>query len=79
MARNAASRGEPPSTPLLVAENLRIKAQNALLKAMAKTPGLEPSARYDAMTLEWRKKTIELCLKMLAPFVGNAGQILGRR
>jgi len=78
-ARDAANLkvDHPEHCPLLVAENLRIQAENALLSALATSPGLESFANAN-WTMELRAKAIDITLRLLAPFVGNAKQILGR-
>lgn len=68
---------DPEHCPLCVAKDLRIQAENALLKAMASTPGLQALGN-GCMTLEQRSKAIELTLKLLAPFFGDAGTIMKR-
>lgn len=79
-ARDAAKLkvSNPEFCPLLVAEHLRIGAENALLKAMAATPGLE-SFGSGGLTLEIRDKAIDITLKLLAPFCRDADAILGGR
>lgn len=78
-ARDAAKLAvdDPEHCPLLVAEHLRIKAENALLQAISAIPGLETFAS-GVMTMEIRKKVVDLSLGMLSPFCGNADDILGR-
>lgn len=78
-ARDAAKLAvdDPEHCPLLVAEHLRIRAENALLQAIATIPGLESFAS-GTMSLDMRKKAIDLTLRMLAPFCGNADNILER-
>jgi len=63
--------------PLLVAENLRIMAENALLEELGKLPGLAPLAS-GFLTLKHRAKAIDLGLKLLAPFMTNSDTILSR-
>jgi len=63
--------------PLLVAENLRIQAENALINEIAKTPGLENLAS-GYLDLKQRASVLDLTLKMLAPFCSNANTILKR-
>ncbi len=78
-ARDAANLkvSNPEFCPLCVAEHLRIDAENALMKAMGTTPGLETLASA-SMTLELRSQVIDLILKLLAPFCGDAQEILQR-
>lgn len=68
---------DPEHCPLLVAEHLRIQAEHALLKAIATIPGLETFGS-DVMSMNIRKKAIDLSLGLLSPFCGNADEILGR-
>lgn len=79
VAREAAQLhvDHPDKCPLLVAEALRIDTENALLAAMAMTPGLD-KLNSSALTLEMRTQVLNLILKMLAPFCGNAKSILDR-
>lgn len=67
----------PDSCPLLVAENIRIKAENALLEELGKLPGLAPLAS-GFLTLKHRAKAIDLGLKLVAPFMANSDAILSR-
>ncbi len=78
-ARDAANLkvSNPEFCPLCVAEHLRIDAENALIKAMGSTPGLEAFAS-GFMPQELRSKVIDLTLRLLAPFCGNASSILQR-
>lgn len=78
-ARDAAKLvvDDPEHCPLLVAEHLRIRAENALLQTIATIPGLESFAS-GTMSLDMRKKVIDLSLGMLSPFCGNADDILSR-
>lgn len=78
-ARDAANLkvSRPTDCPLLVAENLRIDAENALLKAIAVLPGLE-SLGTGNLALDARKKALDLSLKLLAPFCGESNEILQR-
>lgn len=78
-ARDAANLkvSNPEFCPLCVAEHLRIDAENALMKAMGSTPGLEAFAS-GFMTLELRSKAIDLTLRLLAPFCDDANSILQR-
>ncbi|MDP1573150.1 MAG: hypothetical protein Q8M09_14895 [Pseudomonadota bacterium] len=68
----------PAFCPLLVSENNRIDAENALLNAMATTPGLEFLSRAYALDMEKHKEVVGLSLKLLAPFVANADVLLER-
>lgn len=64
--------------PLLVAEAHRIDAENALLYAMSATPGLEFLSRAYVLDTERHKEVVNLSLKVLAPFVADAPNILER-
>jgi len=79
-ARDAANLKveNPEFCPLLVAENIRIMAEHALLAAISTTPGLESLSKATSSSMENYKQAIDLCLKMLAPFCGKADDILGR-
>ncbi len=63
--------------PLLEAEHVRIQAENALIQSMATFPGLEPLAK-GVLTLDLRKRALDIMLVMLAPLVGSAEEILQR-
>lgn len=78
-ARDAAKLkvDDPEHCPLLVAENLRLQAENALLKSMGSISGLE-SLSTSIMSLDQRRRAIDLCLKLLAPFCASGEQILER-
>lgn len=78
-ARDAAGLkvDDPEFCPLLVAENLRITAENALLNAMGETPGLE-SLATGFMTTDLRNRAIDITLKLLAPSCGTSDDILKR-
>jgi len=81
-ARDAAGLkvSQPDFCPLCVAENLRIRAETALLESMGSIPGLESfSKKTYTMTLEDRKKAVDLTLKLMAPFCEqSADKILQR-
>lgn len=62
----------PEHCPLLVAEDLQCQAENALIVAMEPVTHLEPGRLYG----DNRKKFLDLTLKLLAPFVGNAKEML---
>jgi hypothetical protein len=62
----------PEFCPLLVAEDLQRQAERALIEAMEPVTHLEPARLYG----DNRKKFLDLTLKLLAPFVGNAKEIL---
>lgn len=78
-ARDAAELkvDDPENCPLLVAENLRRDAEHALLKSISSIPGLE-SLGTSVLTLDHRRRAIDLCLKLLAPFCASGEQILER-
>jgi hypothetical protein len=69
---------DPEACPLLVAENLRLQAENALLITWAETPGMESFAATHTLSLAQREKSVGLVLKLLAPFVANGQDILNR-
>lgn len=79
-AREAAGLkvAHPDNCPLLEAENVTRLAAQALLEAVATTPGLEPLGRSPMLTLEARDKAIDLSVRLLAPYVGSADAIMGR-
>lgn len=58
----------PDKCPLLVAKHLVIQCENALMKAMAKVTGIDED-KAACLTLDQRKKFVELTLRLLAPFV----------
>ena len=80
-ARDAAGfkTAHPDGCPLLEAHGLRIDAETAFIRRLGELPGMEILAeRADAMSLDMRKKAVDLGLRMLAPFVGSAEDILKR-
>lgn len=78
-ARDAAKLkvDHPEACPLCAAEGLRLQAERELLTAMAETQGLEAFAK-GFLTLEQRKKALDLMLHLLAPFTNNRDQLLAR-
>ncbi len=62
----------PEFCPLLVAEHLLVDAEHLLIESMKPITQLETGRVYG----DNRKKLIDLSLKLLAPFVGNARGIL---
>lgn len=58
--------------PLLVAEHLLVDAERALIEAMRPVTNIAPHQVYGE---NW-KKIVDLSLGLLAPFIGNADQIL---
>jgi len=80
-ARDAAGfkTSHPDGCPLLEAHGLRIGAETAFIRRLGELPGMGIlGERADAMSLEMRKKAVELGLRMLAPFVGSAEDVLKR-
>lgn len=79
-AREAAGLkvARPDNCPLLEAAMVTHQAANALLVAMATTPGLEALGRSPVLTLEARDKAIDLSVHLLAPYVGSADSTMGR-
>lgn len=67
----------PDNCPLLEAENTRIQAENLLLTAMAELPNLAAIGK-PWLTLEARKRAIDLTLDMVALFCGDADGIINR-
>ncbi|CAM5530119.1 hypothetical protein TMEC54S_00245 [Thauera mechernichensis] len=67
----------PDSCPLLAAENLRISAENALIKSLACIPGLEPFAT-GILSLNTRAKVLKLALELFLPSCSDAKTILQR-
>jgi len=63
---------KPEFCPLLTAECLQVDAEYKLIEAMKPVTRLETSSLWG----ENRKKFLDLTLKLLAPFVGNAKEIL---
>ena len=80
-ARKAAGLGviKEGNCPLLEAESMRFRAENALLAEVSKLPGL---GRIDAsrhvMSLEQRKQALDLTLRLTAPFVRDAREQIER-
>ena len=67
----------PEFCPLCVSENLRMQAEGALLTAIAETPGLE-ALGSGHLYGDKRKMAVDLALRMLAPFCGNAEEVMQR-
>lgn len=64
----------PGNCPLLEAEHRRIMAEQAFLESIAEHPNL--GNLKNTMPLETRAHVIELSLRLLAPFVSDAAEIL---
>jgi hypothetical protein len=62
--------------PLLVAQALLVQAERELLQAIEPVSGI-PASRVDTFTLADRTQFIDLALKLLAPFVREASELLG--
>lgn len=79
VARDAAGLKveHPEDCPLLVAENLRIRAENALMKSLSTIPGLETFAT-GILPMKMREKVIELALLLCAPHCADSDTILHR-
>ena len=77
-ARDAAGLkvDKPENCPLLVANSLRIEAENALLKSMESSPNLESLSKAACLSLDVRAKAVDLTLKLLMPFCRDAEGIL---
>lgn len=75
-ARDQAKLGEynEDQCPLLMAEHLQIQAERALIDSMQSVTGLS-AERFVPMSK--RKEYIDLTLKLLAPFVRSATEIIG--
>lgn len=67
----------PEGCPLLTVENLRIKAENALIKSLSSIPGLEAFAT-GILPLDKRSKVVELALGLFLPSSQDAESILQR-
>lgn len=78
-ARDAAKLkvSAPDNCPLLESGTTRMQAENLLLEAMAELPNLEAIGGA-WLTLEARKRAIELTLNMMAPFCADADVIIKR-
>ncbi|CAN7646992.1 hypothetical protein LJR129_005033 [Acidovorax sp. LjRoot129] len=66
----------PENCPLLEAEFVRMKKENAFLEALAEHPDLGLFKDYRELSLEERSRAIELSLRLLAPFVSAVPDIL---
>jgi hypothetical protein len=62
--------------PLLVAKNMKTDAENILLEAMQ--PLTKISATDACMDIKTRDRLVDICLKMLAPFVSDSDTVLKR-
>lgn len=67
----------PDNCPLLEAENLRISAENALIKSLACIPGLEAFAT-GILPLDTRAKVLKLALQLFVSSCSDAKTILQR-
>lgn len=78
-ARDAAGLkvSKPENCPLLEAEDTRRLAEDAFIEALGEIPGLEALAKGN-LTLEMRAKVVDTGLRMVAPFVKSAPNILER-
>lgn len=68
----------PNNCPLLEAMTIRTEAENALFYAMSQIPRLEHLSRAHLLTADARRRAIDLCLNLLAPFVADVPAILER-
>jgi hypothetical protein len=68
----------PEFCPLLVAGHLLVQAENHMFEVVAALPLFAFLAQPWLLTLEDRRKVIELLENIFAPFVGNASDILAR-
>jgi len=68
---------KPEFCPLLVAEDLQRKAEHWLVEAMKPVTGLDLD-RLLCAGVEELKKYIDLALRLLAPFVRSAPEILAK-
>lgn len=66
----------PENCPLLEAEYVRMKKENELLEALGQHPSLGSFKNFRSMSLEARAQAIELSLRLLAPFVRKAPELL---
>ena len=80
-ARDAAGLkvSRPENCPLLEARNLLLEAENAFIIELGTMPGLEvfASKRW-SLDLKQRAQVIDLGLRLVAPFVAQSNEILGR-
>lgn len=79
-ARDAAGLqvSRPDNCPLLEAESMRVRAENALIRELGEIAGLEAFRQNNhVMTLEQRAKVVAIGLKLTLPFVGKPEEILG--
>lgn len=60
---------QPGFCPLLVAQNLRVQAEMALLDVMSKTPGLEHLSNVRSMRKDTYDEVLDLTLRMMTRFV----------
>lgn len=65
----------PENCPLLEAQSARTKAEAQLLKAVGQHPKLR-SIDGGIWNLDLRKKAVDLCLNLVAPFVGESDEEL---
>lgn len=68
----------PENCPLLVAEDVRIQASNALLEEMSSIENLKSLRSVIFAGVDEYNRAVDLCLKLLAPFVSPSDDILKR-
>ena len=80
VARDAAGLvvEKPNFCPLLVAKNARIKAENRFIQKLAEAPGLGHLKKIHLLTLDERKRVIDLGLGLMAPYLHTAREIMDR-
>ena len=78
-ARDAANLkvDHPDKCPLLVAESLRMQAEERMIQVMGSMPGLENLAHGKVYGAK-RKEAIDLILKLMAMYVHDADTILSK-
>ncbi len=69
---------DPSQCPLLVAIHERIKAENALLKAMSEIPRLGDLRHFGVATIKQREQLLEMTLAVLSPYVRETDELMAR-
>lgn len=79
-ARDAAGLkvSNPENCPALEARSLRTQAENVLLDSIADLPNLAAMRDTSGLTLELRKRAVDLTLSLLASFCSDADGIVRR-
>lgn len=67
----------PDNCPLLEAQSLRFVAEDGFLESLSEIQGMD-ALKGANMSLSLRAKAIDLGLRLVVPYVGNAADFIGR-